>query len=228
MKKPVPNQNQSPFGFEEFFFSTTNQRGLIRFGNDVFIRVSDYPKEKMLGAPHSIIRHPDMPRAVFKLFWDTLKSDKAIGAYVKNLSGNGSYYWVFAFAFPIEDGYLSIRFKPSSALFQVVQKIYEEVQAFEKENDSLEESEHLLLQKIKEHGFKDYEEFMVKATLAELNSRALEVSKTVVKEEWTQGSGQFQQIADTTNSALARLNDIFEKVGGFQKSNDALVETIDF
>ncbi|MFM6927020.1 MAG: sensory protein, partial [Bdellovibrio sp.] len=126
------------------------------------------------------------------------------------------------------DGQIPIRFKPSSALFQVVQKIYDEVQSFEKENDSLEDSERLLLSKIKEHGFKDYEEFMVKATMAELSSRTLEVNKTVVKEEWTQGSGQFQQIADTTNSALARLNDIFEKVGGFQKSNDALVETIDF
>lgn len=228
MKKPVPNQNESPFGFDEFFFSTTNQRGVIRYGNDVFIRVSDYPKEQMLGAPHSIIRHPDMPRAVFKIFWDMLKSDKAIGAYVKNLSGNGSYYWVFAFAFPIEDGYLSIRFKPSSDIFQVVQKIYSEVQSFEQEHDSLEDSEHLLLKKIKEHGFKDYEEFMVKATMAELNSRTLQVSKNVIKEESTKGSGEFQQIAETTNSTLSRLNDIFEKVSGFQKSNNVLVETIDF
>ncbi|MGE5086206.1 MAG: PAS domain-containing protein [Bacillota bacterium] len=227
MKKPVPNLNESPFGFDEFFFSTTNKRGVIRFGNDVFIRVSDYPKEQMLGAPHSLIRHPDMPRAVFKLFWDMLKSDKAIGAYVKNLAGNGSYYWVFAFAFPIEDGYLSIRFKPSSAIFQIVQTIYAEVRSFEQENESVEDSERLLLEKIKQHGFKDYEEFMVKATLAELNSRVLQVNKKIGQNELIQGSGQLQQIAETTNSTLSRLNDIFEKVSGFQKSNNVLVETMD-
>ena len=227
MKKPIPNQNESPFGFHEFFFSTTNKRGVIRFGNDVFARVSVYPKEQMIGAPHSIIRHPDMPRSVFKIFWDTLKSDKAIGAYVKNLAGNGSYYWVFAFAFPIEDGFLSIRFKPSSVIFQEVQKIYEELRVFEQGNDDLDASENLLLEKIKQQGFKDYEEFMVKATLAELNSRALQVSKSQSQEKLGQDSGQFRQIAETTNSTLYRLNEIFEKVSGFQKSNDVLVTTID-
>lgn len=227
MKKPVPNQNESPFGFDEFFFSTTNTRGVIRFGNDVFVRVSDYPREKMLGAPHSIIRHPDMPRAVFKLFWDTLKAGDAIGAYVKNLAGNGSYYWVFAFAFPIENGYLSIRFKPSSPTFQVVQQIYQEVLDFEQKNDSLEASEKFLIDKIKGCGFKNYMDFMVKATLAELSSRALQVHKNPAAHQGTQEAGRFGQIAQTTNSALSRLNDIFERVRGFQSSNDVLVETME-
>lgn len=65
---------------------------MITFGNDVFVRVSGYSRETLKGAPHSIIRHPDVPRAVFKLLWDTLKSDHPIAAYVKNMSANGSYY----------------------------------------------------------------------------------------------------------------------------------------
>lgn len=117
MKRPLPTQSESPFGFDEFFFSTTDKRGVIRYGNDVFVRVSAYPKETMLGAPHSLIRHPDMPRAVFKEFWNFLNQEKPVGAYVKNLAGNGSYYWVYAFAFPIAGGYLSIRFKPSSEVY---------------------------------------------------------------------------------------------------------------
>lgn len=225
MKKAVPNQNESPFEFHEFFFSTTNDRGVIRFGNDVFARVSAYPKEQMIGAPHSLIRHPDMPRAVFKVFWDVLKAHKAIGAYVKNLAGNGSYYWVFAFAFPIENGYLSIRFKPSSSLFQTVQKIYEEVRAFEKNDGSLEDSERLLIGKIKEQGFKDYEDFMIRATMTELNSRELHVKEAGSKNEALQ-SGQARQIAETTNLTLTRLNEVFEKIGGFQKSNEVLMTTI--
>jgi len=226
MKKPVPNQNESPFGFHEFFFSTTNKRGVIRFGNDVFVRVSVYPKEQMIGAPHSIIRHPDVPRSVFKIFWDALKSDKAIGAYVKNLAGNGSYYWVFAFAFPIEDGYLSIRFKPSSAIFKVVQDVYAEVRTFEESNDDLESSEQLLVRKIRERGFRDYDDFMVQAVLAELTSRA-EHDRDSSNGLSLNQVGAFKQIAETTNATLSQLNDIFGRVRGFQESNKILITTIE-
>nr|BFD59956.1 hypothetical protein CKG001_20630 [Bdellovibrio sp. CKG001] len=181
----------------------------------------------MIGAPHSLIRHPDMPRSVFKLFWDTLKADRPIGAYVKNLAGDGSYYWVYAFAFPIEDGYLSIRFKPSSAIFQEVQKIYGEIRDFEKGSDDLEAGEKLLVESIQKRGFKNYEEFMVKAALTELNARAAQVQEQRQEGAAGRENAQFTQIADVTNSTLTRLNDVFAKVGGFQSSNDVLLATID-
>nr|BFD63363.1 hypothetical protein BdHM001_20440 [Bdellovibrio sp. HM001] len=181
----------------------------------------------MIGAPHSLIRHPDMPRSVFKLFWDTLKADRPIGAYVKNLAGDGSYYWVYAFAFPIEDGYLSIRFKPSSAIFQEVQKIYGEIREFEKGSDDLEAGEKLLVESIQKRGFKNYEEFMVKAALTELNARAAQVQEQRQEGAAGRENAQFTQIADVTNSTLTRLNDVFAKVGGFQSSNDVLLATID-
>lgn len=139
MRRPTPNQNESPFGFDELFFSTTNERGVITFGNDVFVRVSGYPRETLKGAPHSIIRHPDVPRAVFKLLWDTLQAGRPIAAYVKNLSANGSFYWVYAFVFPIQDGYLSIRLKPSSPIFSVVKNLYTATLAVE-EKDGMEGS----------------------------------------------------------------------------------------
>lgn len=148
MIKPKPTQSESPFGFDELFFSTTDERGVIRFGNDVFIRVSGYPKEVLKGAPHSIIRHPDMPRAVFKLLWDTLHAGSPIAAYVKNMSANGNYYWVFAFVFPIEDGYISIRQKPSSALFAAAQALYPLALEVE-EKEGMEGSIPFLLDQIK-------------------------------------------------------------------------------
>lgn len=168
-----------------------------------------------------------MPRSVFKLFWDTLKADRPIGAYVKNLAGDGSYYWVYAFAFPIEDGYLSIRFKPSSAIFQEVQKIYGEIRDFEKGSDDLEAGEKLLVESIQKRGFKNYEEFMVKAALTELNARAAQVQEQRQEGAAGRENAQFTQIADVTNSTLTRLNDVFAKVGGFQSSNDVLLATID-
>ena len=226
MVKVIPKQIESKFDLHEFFFSTTNTKGIIRYGNDVFLRVSDYPKDTIIGAPHSIVRHPDMPRAVFKLFWDKLKSGNSIGAYVKNLSANGSYYWVFAFAFPVEDGYLSIRFKPSSPLFQTVQTLYKEIREFEAKNDDLNKAEKLLVEKIQAHGFKSYEDFMVKAVVAELNSRE-EKLKVMYIEKNNEKSAQGSVIAETTKSTLASLQNMFDRAQSFQKSNIIIGETVD-
>lgn len=226
MKKPVPTQNESPYGFHEFFFSTTNKRGVIRFGNDVFVRVSNYEREQLIGAPHSFVRHPDMPRGVFKVFWNSLTQEKPIAAYVKNLAGNGSYYWVFACAFPIDGGYLSIRFRPSSPIFQIVQDLYAEVLAFEQSNDSLDESVQLIVSKLNELGFKTYEDFMIHALLTEMISRSEhdEVSRTL--DHQNQG-GVFQKVTETTDMTLTQLNDIFKRMSGFQESNKSLRETLE-
>lgn len=224
MKRPVPTQTESPYGFDEFFFSTTNKRGVILFGNDVFVRVSAYPKETMMGAPHSLIRHPDMPRAVFKEFWNFLNAGRPVGAYVKNLAGNGSYYWVYAFAFPIADGYLSVRFKPSSEVFTVVQALYADVLEFEKQGHSLEESHQYLLTKIQEAGFPDYETFMAKAVMEELKARAAHAL------EGEAGPGvvgaEASSIAEVTQNSTKKLRAVFAKLREFQGANTSLDEAI--
>lgn len=68
-----PAQGEAPFGLHEVFISRTDERGVIKAANYVFKRVTHYEWEELLGAPHKIIRHPDMPKGVFQLFWDTLK-----------------------------------------------------------------------------------------------------------------------------------------------------------
>lgn len=230
MKKPVPNSNESPFDFNEFFFSVTDKRGVIRFGNDVFLRVSVYPKETLLGAPHSIVRHPDMPASVFKIFWRVLQKNQPIGAYVKNLAGNGSYYWVFALAFPVDEGYLSIRFKPSSPLFNKIQNIYAEASNFEKTQDDLETAEQFLLTLIRTAGFPDYETFMVYAAMEELNSRAEQSRQLLMLDtkgaESTRGRQELSQITSVTDTTSAQLNDLFKRVNGFQNSNRIFSETM--
>ncbi|MDG0817875.1 PAS domain-containing protein [Bdellovibrio svalbardensis] len=234
MKKPTANLTESPFDFNELFFSVTDKRGVIRFGNDVFVRVSVYPKETLLNAPHSIVRHPDMPASVFKIFWDTLKKDKPICAYVKNMAGNGNYYWVFALAFPLNDGYLSIRFKPSSALFKSVQDIYSEVSNFEKTQDDLETSEKLLMNLISKAGFSDYESFMIHAAVEELNSREIQAKQlralaanTSSLADRREGRSELSQITQITDAASAQLNDFFMRVKGFQNSNRTFTQTME-
>ncbi|MGZ3772855.1 MAG: PAS domain-containing protein, partial [Bdellovibrio sp.] len=119
--------SEAEFGLHELFFSKTDFRGIIQSGNTVFIRVSEYSSEELIQKPHNIIRHSDTPRAVFKLLWDYLKGNKPIVAYVKNRSKAGRYYWVLAMAFPMQDGYLSIRLKPSSSFFDKVKTLYAEM-----------------------------------------------------------------------------------------------------
>ena len=121
------------FKIEELFFSVTDEKGIVQFGNNVFTRISAYTEEELIGAPHNIIRHPDMPRAVFKLLWDYLEAGKTIGAYVKNLAKDGCYYWVMAIVMPCLNGYLSIRLKPSSPFFDLIHTLYQEILTTEQE-----------------------------------------------------------------------------------------------
>lgn len=231
MKRPVPTLSESPFGFDEFFFSTTNKRGVIASGNDIFVRVSGYPREKILGAPHSLIRHPDMPRAVFKVLWDFIQSGKSIGAYVKNMASNGSYYWVFAFVFPIDQGYLSIRFKPSSPIFNTVEELYKEILEFEKENGDLEKSVELLVRKIQEKGFSSYDEFMVQAALTELEAREEKVKEQEQAKASILGDYKERQkveaISEVSKVALENLADAFHRIQDFQTSRQIFEKTIE-
>lgn len=170
MKAALPGE--APFALNEVFFSRTDSRGVIVTGNYVFRRVAHYEWDELLGAPHKIIRHQDMPKGVFQVFWDTIKSGKTIGAYVKNKSKDGLYYWVYAVVVPCGDGYLSARIKPTSAVFDTVRKVYADLLSAEQNEDlSPEESAERLTQMIQDLGFDDYTQFSTHALSEELLSR---------------------------------------------------------
>lgn len=175
---------ERPFKIEELFFSTTNLKGLILSGNEVFTRISGYSDEELVGAPHNIIRHPDMPRCVFQLLWDEIEAGRPIAAYVKNRAKDGAYYWVMATVVPIEGGYLSVRLKPSTAYFEAAQSIYRELleveQAIERENvrdrkPAIEASTARLGELLVEAGFSSYQAFMHAALPAEIQGRDAEL-----------------------------------------------------
>ncbi len=98
--------NTLPSGKEVFFderdiiVSKTDLKGRITYANRTFMNIAGYCEKELLGKPHSIIRHPDMPRAVFKLLWDRLARKEEIFAYVVNLAKNGDHYWVLAHVTP--------------------------------------------------------------------------------------------------------------------------------
>jgi PAS domain S-box-containing protein len=95
-----PTSVERHFDRGDIIVSKTDTKGRITYANAVFCAVSGYTLPELIGAPHSLIRHPDMPRGVFKLLWDTILDGREVFAYVKNLSKSGAYYWVFAHVTP--------------------------------------------------------------------------------------------------------------------------------
>ena len=85
------------FAPEDFIVSRTDLRGIITYANQAIMDVAGYDESELLGRPHSIIRHPDMPRCVFQLLWDTIQTGQEIFAFVKNRCNCGDYSWVLAY-----------------------------------------------------------------------------------------------------------------------------------
>ncbi len=163
----LQDRRESHFDLSELFFSRTCNKGIILSGNTVFQRVSQYEWSELVGKAHNIVRHPDMPRGVFYLFWQYMKNKKPIGAYVKNQSKSGSYYWVFALAMPLEEEIISVRLKPASKVLDIVQKIYAQGIENEKKGLAPEKSAKLILESIKGLGFEGYDDFMSYGLLEE-------------------------------------------------------------
>ncbi len=160
------------FGFEELFFSRTDASGLIQFGNSVFQRVAVYSWSELSGKPHKIVRHSDTPRAVFWALWDTIKQGRPIGAYVKNRAKDGRFYWVFAIVTPVDDGYLSVRLRPSSELLGIVKQEYASLAGAERRDQiAPADSAAILMRRLSELGFPDYRAFMAVALGKELAAR---------------------------------------------------------
>jgi len=168
----LANDLETPFELQELFFSRTDIKGVIQAGNSVFRRISGYDWPELLGRPHNLVRHPDMPRGVFFLFWKTVLAGHPIAAYVKNRSKDGRYYWVFALALPINDAIVSVRLKPSSPTFEIVKEAYKNLlKAEQTQKLSPAGSCEILEQTIASLGFADYQAFMVKALMDELSER---------------------------------------------------------
>ncbi|WP_417328459.1 PAS domain-containing protein [Halarcobacter sp.] len=101
-----------------FLVSETDEKGIIRFANDAFCEMAEYSFEELIGQPHNIVRHKDMPKIAFKSLWETVQKGETWTGYVKNATKSGGYYWVFATVYPFEScdgtkGYMSCRRKAS-------------------------------------------------------------------------------------------------------------------
>jgi PAS domain S-box-containing protein len=165
----TPIDHERTFAEDEIIVSKTDRKGWITYANAVFMKVALYDENELLAQPHSIVRHPDMPRCVFKLLWDRIESGKEIFAYVKNLAKDGSYYWVFAHVTPTFDadggitGYHSNRRKPDREQLGAVEPLYRQLLAEEARHEDRKQglqSSCDLLSKLLEARGVDYDEFV--------------------------------------------------------------------
>lgn len=166
--KIVPHNKEKVMRENDFIVSKTDMKGIITYGNRIFIEFSGYNEDELIGAQHNIIRHPDMPRAVFSLLWDTIAKGKEISAYVKNLAKDGSFYWVFANVTPDFDergninGYFSVRRKPKAEAVKTVSGLYQAMLDAEKKagaRDAIAASTKILVNLLTEKGI-SYDELI--------------------------------------------------------------------
>lgn len=124
----------------ERIISKTDRKGMITACNDYFLKYSEYSEAELIGKPHNIIRHYDMPKIVFRLLWVKLHYNMEVNVFVKNRTKNGNFYWVYATVSPITDfrtgekkGYISIRKAPNREAIELIEPFYAELMSLEKE-----------------------------------------------------------------------------------------------
>lgn len=158
------------FGEDEIIVSKTDLKGRIIYANNIFLKLADYTEKEVLGQPHNIVRNPTMPRAVFKLLWDTVQSGKELFAYVVNRSKNGDHYWVIAHVTPSFDtsgniiGYHSNRRVPDrhildGTIIPLYASLLREEQKHDNAKEGLAASHAMLVNLLKEKGVA-YDEFV--------------------------------------------------------------------
>ncbi|MCB0319863.1 MAG: PAS domain-containing protein [Bdellovibrionales bacterium] len=233
MKEQISINEEREFQIEELFFSTTDLNGKITSGNEVFTRISGYETGEILGKPHSLIRHADMPRVVFRLLWDRIQAGSPIAAYVKNRAKNGSYYWVLAFVSPIPNGYLSVRFKPTTETLNVVTDLYKvlrkaeietEQQAGMTKEDAIQRSSVMLHESLHSLGFKDYDAFIEATFFCEFCKRRdlCRGKKGDVR------PGSYESVVQILKTLSRKFGIIFDKKDQFISLNDRIADATEF
>ncbi|OHE07034.1 MAG: PAS sensor protein [Sulfurimonas sp. RIFOXYD12_FULL_33_39] len=150
---------------DDFIVSKTDLKGRITYCNQIFMEMAEYSEDELLGKPHSIIRHPDMPKAVFRYLWDVIPKKQEVFAYVVNKTKNGNDYWVYANITATLDvkgnivDYYSVRRKPNPKAIEVIIPVYKKMIEVEKK-EGVDASFKILTDILKEKGA-SYDELII-------------------------------------------------------------------
>jgi len=173
--RPTPQEREIKLDPSKTIMSKTNSQGVIEYANEYFMEISGYEEYELMGQPHNVIRHPDMPKVIFKVMWERLHEGGNIHALVKNMSKDGRYYWVltdFDTKFDAEGNIISHyarrKAAPGNAVFQI-EKLYKTLKAIE-DNQSAETAEKYFMGLLEEKGM-TYDQYILE--LLEINNSNL-------------------------------------------------------
>lgn len=170
------------FGDDDLIVSKTDLKGRITYCNEIFLDIASYTERECLGQPHSMIRHPHMPRCIFALLWESIQNGREIFAYVMNRAKNGDHYWVNAHVTPSRDGsgtivgYHSNRRVPDRAILDdMIIPLYARLRAEEQKHANrkagLQASLEMINQLLDDHGV-EYDEFIARLQRGTLKLKA--------------------------------------------------------
>lgn len=157
MEKPTPTDVEHEVTDVDLIVSKSDAKGDIVYANPIFIKISGYSQGELMDKPHSLLRHPDMPKVIFKYLWDNIQAGKEVHAFVKNLCKDGGYYWVLAQVRPAvnPDGsfrnYVSTRKRAMPEAKKAIAELYAKLLEVEK-SDGVEASEKALTAYLEENG----------------------------------------------------------------------------
>lgn len=149
----------------DFIVSKTNTKGHLTYCNKIFMDIAEYKEEELLGKPHNILRHPDMPKAIFKYLWEEISKKREVFAFVLNKTRNGNEYWVYANITATLDhngniiDYYSIRRKANQNAIDIIVPLYKRMNDIEKK-EGITASLKVLTDISKEKGV-DLNEFII-------------------------------------------------------------------
>ncbi len=161
--------NEYDFPAEELLMSTTDQKGVMQHCNGAFARVSGFEMHELMGQPHNLVRHPDMPPEAFKDMWHTIGKGRSWIGIVKNRRKNGDFYWVRAHVTPIIEndkphGYMSVRSKPSREDVRAAEALYERIK---RQRESGKHSFRLHSGRVRSTGWRNYIERLRRASFTQ-------------------------------------------------------------
>ncbi|MEM1385795.1 MAG: PAS domain-containing protein, partial [Pseudomonadota bacterium] len=209
--EPRPKEGEAPVRVGEVFFSRTDMAGTIQSGNEVFRRVTDHSWDDLIGAPHALTRHPDMPRGVYWLLWQHLGRGQPLGIYLKNRARDGLWYWVFAILTPVEGGFLSVQFKPTSPMLVRIRQEYADLLALEGEQAlAPDASGAAFLARLADLGYPSYDRFMAQALAGEITARATALGQLVnpVLDQFADISAEVAQVEAITEEVAESFSAI--------------------
>ena len=163
--KIIPNNNEKHLDKNDFIVSKTNTKGIITHCNEIFMKMVEYSEEELIGKPHNIIRHPDMPRIAFKVAWDLIQSGQEFFGFVKNLRKSGGYYWVYTNIQPDYDSsgkiisYTSVRRKANPKALETIIPLYQQLIAAER-SGGMNSSLAIIQDVLKQHNM-EYNELII-------------------------------------------------------------------